>query len=343
MICKFVDVNGTIQAIIDKSDQREYSGKWDKDELSYAIIDPTEDEHAKDSLDEITKLSFGAWQKHIPINFIKVTVNDKPDITIKFENDPDSDDILKDGPTILAYAYFPDGQNEGKIVFNDFTYSWGTTDKYVNHVHIWDAVNVLTHELGHTLGLTHDETESTKDVMDPIYDKDANKLSENDIKRIISKYGKRAKPSDTFAIYPFEESRLNEVDKRMLPYLKDWKAIYTYNDNQVIIPGTWGSEFTVDRYFRVIKSPDDPNPGEAENEIGVRIEGGWHPFDTEVIINLFIVGTNVLDGTAKVSAEILKPSGATIKLYHDDVLITNFTEKSWWYTKKLDKVWVEKL
>ena len=48
----------------------------------------------------------------------------------------------------------------------------------------------LTHELGHMLGLKHDEEKGSYDVMDPYYN-GMTQLSKNDIRRILLKYTAR--------------------------------------------------------------------------------------------------------------------------------------------------------
>ncbi len=147
----------------------------------------------------------------------------------------------------------------------------------------------------------------------------------------------------TFSIFPFNESDISKVDNRLIPFLTNWKAIQTYKGKSVIIPGTWDSHFTILNYFQVIKKPDSPNPGEDENEIGMTILGGWFPYDVEIIINLRISGTDVSDGTKRVSAEILKSAGSPIRLYHDGKFLTDFTERKFWWKVHKDKIWIDNL
>ena len=147
----------------------------------------------------------------------------------------------------------------------------------------------------------------------------------------------------THSIFPFTASNLRDIDSRLLPYTDGWKLVEKYKGKTITIPSDWNSHFKIINYFQVVKGENDPNPGEAENEIGLRIEGGWFPFDTEVIINLFIRGKDVLSGKNHVSAEILKAGGASMKLYHKLKLITDFTEKCWWSRKNVDKVWIDSL
>ena len=100
----------------------------------------------------------------------------------------------------------------------------------------------------------------------------------------------------TFSIFPFEAKHLRDIDRRLLPYTEGWKLIEQYKGKTVTIPGDWDSHFKIINYFKVIKKDTDPNAGEDENEIGMQIQGGWFPYDSEVIINIFISGKNVLNG-----------------------------------------------
>lgn len=143
------------------------------------------------------------------------------------------------------------------------------------------------------------------------------------------------------AVFPYTKRDKSKIDPRLLPYLDGWKLVEQYKGKDIIIPPTWDSKFTVVKYFEVYKEANDVNPGEEENEIGLRIEGGWWPYDTEVIIEMRIAGYDVLDEVNKVSAEIYKAGGAPMKLYHDGKLITDFKERRWfWYIPK-DKVVVQ--
>jgi len=150
-------------------------------------------------------------------------------------------------------------------------------------------------------------------------------------------------PSSTISQYPKLEDFKN-IDIRLKKYLKDWKLEENYKGKTVEIPGDWDSEFYPTKYFSVIKEEGEPNydPTEAENEIGLTLEGGWKGYDSEVIVNLLIIGIDVLNKVDKVSAEILKSGGASMKLYHKGKLITDFKSKGW-FSHPIDKVWIEKL
>lgn len=347
MICKYKEVHGTLQAVIEQEGQTEYPRKWDKDELTFAVVQASNDVTMLNKLEQMVRKAFDVWQAVIPINFIRVSADANPDITFKWENNPDADDYLKESPNVLAYAYFPKTIHQGVVVFNDYAYVWGTKPATLsNGVKVYNAVHVAIHELGHTLGLTHDESEDSKDVMDPYYSGEVITLSENDLARIQAKYGKRPDEpvhNDTFAIYPITNESELLYDERLIPFVKGWSATTKYKEQEVKIPGTWNSDFIVDRYFKVVKSPDSPNSGESENEICLVLMGGWHPYDVEVIIQLFIRGTDVSDGTNKVSAEIIKTSGNDMTLFHNNKKVTNFKKRYYGFHKRIDKVWIDNL
>ena len=147
----------------------------------------------------------------------------------------------------------------------------------------------------------------------------------------------------TFYIFSLNwDDYFDQIDPRLLPFTDKWKLIEFYKSKKVTIPPDWNSGFYPDRYFQVIKRPDDPNPDESENEISLRIEGGWKGYDSEVIINLFIQGKNVLSDKNYVSAEILKTGGADMILLFNDRQVTNFRKRrSWWNEEQVSKIWVD--
>ena len=142
------------------------------------------------------------------------------------------------------------------------------------------------------------------------------------------------------SILSVNESDYSGIDSRLKPFLKGWKIAEIYKGQTVNLPPDWNSAIFPFRYYEVIKNPGDfnYNADESENEICLSLWAGWKGYDDECEINLWITGKAVLDKTqTKISAEIYKTSGADMKLFYNNKLVTNF--KSWLY--KLDKVWTE--
>ena len=139
----------------------------------------------------------------------------------------------------------------------------------------------------------------------------------------------------TFAItksrFLFDDFR--RIDARFEPYLENWKVVEDYKGKKVYLPGTWNAEIWPFNYYEVIKIAGDPNSNEEENEKELSLACGWRGdgmYDREVQINLRIEGKDVLSGSDRVRAEIIKCGGADMKVYFNNHLITDFKDRVWW-------------
>ena len=179
--------------------QQEWNGKWNKDTLTYAVVRDTEDIEGTKSESIAMALALTTYAVEIPIKFKRVKASENPDLRIEFKSKAEEPQF-RDRPSTLAFAYFPaQGVVSGSVVFND-EYLWSLDGNSVDNpatpnpkdrLRTYNIIHVLIHELGHSLGLRHDENNDTKDVMDPYYDGKVLELSPNDIIRIRAKYGIR--------------------------------------------------------------------------------------------------------------------------------------------------------
>ena len=195
------------------STQTEWAGKWDREIMYYEVIGTCRTmtqrqlrkalNYAMTTWDMEIKMVFKPYWHGAPVS--------KPDITVDFKGKTE-DQYFKDSPSVLAYAFFPQqGDASGQIVFNN-DYIWDYLGRGINAgealqkgwingtanpentIKTYSLIVVMIHELGHSLGLRHDETGNGDgiDVMDAFYSgEDRLELSERDISRILLKYDAR--------------------------------------------------------------------------------------------------------------------------------------------------------
>ena len=180
-VCYVKAKNGGLQFIEEK--QTHWKHKWDKQTVTYALQKDTEDIEGRRIEERAVNLAFLTWNIEIPLKLKSVRGRKTPDIYINFVH-AKNDAYLKNKKNVLAYAYFPKTSKQGKIVFNE-DYLWTVNGRNNSY----NMVHVLIHELGHSLGLTHDVSDRNS-VMWYQYNGRMN-LTKYDINRICEKYGRR--------------------------------------------------------------------------------------------------------------------------------------------------------
>jgi hypothetical protein len=129
--------------------------------------------------------AFAAWQAVANIQFVHVT-----DSGLGFNAAGAGGDIrisahYFDGPSyVLAHAYYPppNGASAAGDLHFDSSEKWTCDDSGI------DIGVVAVHEIGHSLGLAHENT-STLAVMDPIYNPNLHGLQSDDINGSTAIYG----------------------------------------------------------------------------------------------------------------------------------------------------------
>ena len=183
-------------------------GKWQKSHLTYKIFRYPSSSLSRSQVDAETRRAFNMWQEVSGLSFSEKS-SGPVDIEIIFARGEHGDGNYFDGRGgVLAHAYFPgQGTISGDAHFDDAEL-WSITPNVGTQV-----LNTLTHEFGHSLGLSHSNVPGA--IMAPYYKGwDVNlRLSNDDIQGIQSLYGR----SGSNPVPPVTDSPGNppRTDKRL--------------------------------------------------------------------------------------------------------------------------------
>jgi len=159
--------------------------RWRVNHLTYRITRyPSTARLSKREVDETTAKAFNTWQEATGLTF-EHRPSGSVHIEIRFEKYEHGDGDPFDGPGgTLAHAYFP--QYGGDVHVDDTEY-WT-----INSYRGTNLLQTMTHELGHSLGLSHSDVRTA--IMAPFYRgwNPFMKLDEDDKRAIQSLYGKKS-------------------------------------------------------------------------------------------------------------------------------------------------------
>ncbi|XP_005899574.2 matrilysin isoform X1 [Bos mutus] len=159
--------------------------KWTSKVVTYRIMSYTSDlPHI--TVNQLVAKAFKIWSEAIPLTFKRLRWG-TADIMIGFARRAHGDPYPFDGPgATLAHAFAPGPGLGGDAHFDE-------DERWTDGIGIGvNFLYVATHELGHSLGLSHSSDPNA--VMYPTYSKEDSKnfkLSQDDINGIQLLYGKR--------------------------------------------------------------------------------------------------------------------------------------------------------
>ncbi|KAF7657400.1 hypothetical protein LDENG_00027880 [Lucifuga dentata] len=166
--------------------------KWKNHTITYRIAKYTPDMKQED-VETSFRSALKMWSDAAPLTFIKVN-HGKADIVLSFARRTHGDFFPFDGPRgVLAHAFEPGEGMGGDVHFDeDETWMMGKQKKG------YSLLRVTTHELGHSLGLSHSKDPTA--VMYPNYKEYSStqySLSKDDVLGIQTLYGKPTRKVQT--------------------------------------------------------------------------------------------------------------------------------------------------
>lgn len=162
--------------------------RWRKTGITYRIADYLSN-LGKSTQDQAAAQAFQNWADICNLNVRVAGPNQTPDIIIRKGRGQGSQ---FDGPSgVLAWALLPDGSDNQLEIRFDQDETWVTVVRNQGDILYY---NVLGHEGGHALGLTHSQVSSA--FMAPYYSPQiATPQQNDDIPRMQTRYGPRTTPT----------------------------------------------------------------------------------------------------------------------------------------------------
>ena len=181
--------------------------RWKVKDLTYRVSKyPVRSGLSRRQVDETMEKAFKIWEKATPLKFTKQN-SGKVHIEIRFERRSHGDDDPFDGEGgTLAHAFFP--------VFGGDAHFDDDEDWTVNTARGTSLLMTASHELGHSLGLSHSNVRSS--LMAPFYRGYESNLSPkaDDVRGIQALYGKN---TDTFSNKVVVRSLIPSKNKQNTP------------------------------------------------------------------------------------------------------------------------------
>jgi len=180
--------------VVGLTEQKEWSYSLAKpnEQIYWTMVNDTPDIEGTKNEIKLTKFAMLSWTMYTNL---RINYKDSGYTTIHiFWRNSEDDDLFSERPNTLAYAWMPTpfSSKNGIIVMND-SKLWHVDGTPLNHPTIpnaklkrYDAQHTLTHEIGHSLYLTH-ESNYNDHVMWPYYN-EQRIPQHNDIKRLQVKY-----------------------------------------------------------------------------------------------------------------------------------------------------------
>lgn len=185
---------------------RIHHSKWNKTHLFW-YFPQGQDTHINGA-----EKAFKLWEENSNLKFTRLTLpTQKPDITItvvakshsfRYNCQGSQKCPFKFDVGELAHAYFPEDEGGCREIHLDIAENWyyGVDGNLENNQ--ISFLMVLTHEIGHTLGLSHSDVESA--IMFPWYSQTIKSLDEDDKMALEALYGSKTPSTTSTATLPSE-------------------------------------------------------------------------------------------------------------------------------------------